>query len=76
MCPSCHCSQGRGRRNRVRRILVVEVEYRQRLQDRLRHALLNGIRPDKEALIDLAVVAYRALLHRANPDGNHERPRN
>jgi hypothetical protein len=31
----------------VRPIAVVEVEYRQRLQGGLRHAALNGIRPDK-----------------------------
>jgi ATP-dependent DNA ligase len=28
--------------------VVVEVEYRQRLKDGLRHAALKGIRPDKK----------------------------
>jgi hypothetical protein len=28
--------------------MVVEVEYRQRLKDGLRHAALNGLRPDKK----------------------------
>ncbi len=31
----------------VRPTLVVEVEYRQRTSDGLRHAALKGIRPDK-----------------------------
>jgi ATP-dependent DNA ligase len=31
----------------VRPRLVVEVEYRQRLEDGLRHAVLKGLRPDK-----------------------------
>ena len=31
----------------VRPAVVVEVEYRQRLPDGLRHAALKGIRPDK-----------------------------
>jgi hypothetical protein len=32
----------------VRPTLVVEVEYRQRLRDGLRHVALKGIRPDKK----------------------------
>ena len=28
--------------------LVIEVEYRQRLKDGLRHAALKGVRPEKE----------------------------
>ena len=32
----------------VRPAVVVEVEYRQRLRDGLRHAALKGIRPDKK----------------------------
>jgi ATP-dependent DNA ligase len=32
----------------VRPTVVVEVEYRQRLKDGLRHAALKGIRPDKK----------------------------
>ena len=31
----------------VRPSVVVEVEYRQRLKDGLRHAVLKGLRPDK-----------------------------
>jgi ATP-dependent DNA ligase len=32
----------------VRPSIVVEVEYRQRLKDGLRHAALKGIRPEKK----------------------------
>ncbi len=32
----------------VRPSIVVEVEYRQRLKDGLRHAALKGLRPDKK----------------------------
>ena len=32
----------------VRPTLVVEVEYRQRLKDGLRHAAIKGLRPDKK----------------------------
>jgi ATP-dependent DNA ligase len=32
----------------VRPSVVVEVEYRQRLKDGLRHVALKGIRPDKK----------------------------
>lgn len=32
----------------VRPTLVVEVEYRQRLKDALRHAALKGLRPEKK----------------------------
>jgi ATP-dependent DNA ligase len=32
----------------VRPTVVVQVEYRQRLRDGLRHAALKGIRPDKK----------------------------
>src|SRR4029077_15090289 len=32
----------------VRPTLVVEVEYRQRLKDGLRHAALKGLRPEKK----------------------------
>jgi len=32
----------------VRPTLVVEVEYRQRLRDGLRHAALKGLRPEKK----------------------------
>jgi ATP-dependent DNA ligase len=32
----------------VRPSMVVEVEYRERLKDGLRHAALKGLRPDKK----------------------------
>jgi hypothetical protein len=33
-------------RDDFREVLVVEVEYRQRLKDGLRHAALRGLRPE------------------------------
>ena len=45
----------------VRPTLVVEVEYRQRLRDGLRHAALKGVRPDK-----------RLGLFRRSPLGERE----
>ena len=33
----------------VKPTLVVELEYRQRTRDGLRHAALKGVRPDKDA---------------------------
>jgi ATP-dependent DNA ligase len=32
----------------VKSSMVVEVEYRQRMEDGLRHAALKGLRPDKK----------------------------
>ena len=44
----------------VRPTLVVEVEYRQRLKDGLRHAALKGLRPEKKpGLIRRSSLAER-----------------
>ncbi len=45
--------------HRVRPTLVVEVEYRQRLKDGLRHAALKGLRPKKKLGADPPVTAQR-----------------
>jgi len=42
----------------VRPGMVVEVEYRQRLKDGLRHAALKGLRPDKKP-----GLIWRSPLH-------------
>jgi len=49
----------------VRPTLVVEVEYRQRLQGGLRHAALKGIRPDKKPR-----VIWRSPLSERGPYAN------
>ena len=49
----------------VRPTVVVQVEYRQRLQDGLRHAALKGIRPDKRpGLIRRSPVGAPVALDR------------
>jgi bifunctional non-homologous end joining protein LigD len=47
----------------VRPTLVVEVEYRQRLKDGLRHAALKGLRPEKKpGLIRRSPLGARSLF--------------
>jgi len=66
----------------VRPALVVEVEYRQRLEDGLRHAALKGIRPDKKpgmirgsALTERAPFSgLRFLAHPNKPGDCGEKP--
>jgi ATP-dependent DNA ligase len=44
----------------VKPSMVVEVEYRQRLKDGLRHAALKGLRPDKKpGLIRRSLLSER-----------------
>src|SRR5690242_14659040 len=47
----------------VRRTLVVEVAYRQRLTGGLRHAALKGIRPDKRPRLIRGFAGARTCPH-------------